>query len=129
MLLFNHPLFRQYRDNAPRWCKTLVDNALTELLGARMVTHNGPSTVTVSLLHQPEHKRYIAHVLHYIPVRKSATVDIIEEPSPIDNLELTLHLPEGFTKARLVPEGTALPVNGNTVTIPHAMGYAVVELT
>ena len=27
-LLFAHPLFSQYRDNAPRWCNTLVKNAL-----------------------------------------------------------------------------------------------------
>ncbi len=127
-LLFSHPMFGQYRDNAPHWCKVLIGNAIRELLGAQLVTHNGPSTVTVSLLEQPEHSRYIAHVLHYIPVRKSATIDTIEEASPLDDVTLTLSLPRTVTKARLVPNGEELPVTNGRVTLPRTMGYAVVDL-
>lgn len=129
VLLFAHPLFRQYRDNAPHWCKTLIKNAIRSLIGAPMVAHDGPSTLTVSVLDQPERHRYAAHILHYIPVRKSATIDIIEEASPIDQLTLTFDLPRPFTKARIVPEGRELKVEDGSVTIDKALGYVVIELS
>ena len=94
-----------------------------------MVAHDGPSTLTVSVLEQPQHQRYVAHILHYIPVRKSATIDVIEEASPIDNVTLAFNLPKAITRARIVPEGTELPVTDGCVTITGARGYVVLELT
>ena len=67
-------------------------NALDELLPTRLVLTE-PSTVCVSLPVQPEHSR-TARILTYIPVRASpATIDIIEERTPVDNLTLTLNIP------------------------------------
>ena len=129
VLLFAHPLFAQYRDCAPGWVKQIVKNALDLLLPERLVRHDGASTVTVSLLDQPEHHRTCAHILSYIPVRKSATIDIVEERTQACDLHLTLHIPRGFTRARLVPEGIPLAVEGERVTVPCVDGYAIVELT
>lgn len=129
VLLFAHPLFAQYRDCAPGWVKQIVKNALDLLLPERLVRHDGASTVTVSLLDQPEHHRTCAHILSYIPVRKSATIDIVEERTQARDLRLTLHIPRGFTRARLVPEGISLAVEGERVTVPCVDGYAIVELT
>ena len=129
VLLFAHPLFAQYRDCAPGWVKQIVKNALDLLLPERLVRHNGASTVTVSLLDQPEHHRTCAHILSYIPVRKSATIDIVEERTQARDLHLTLRIPRGFTRARLVPEGIPLAVEGERVTVPCVDGYAIVELT
>ena len=129
VLLFAHPLFAQYRDCAPGWVKQIVKNALDLLLPERLVRHDGASTVTVSLLDQPEHHRTCAHILSYIPVRKSATIDIVEERTQARDLHLTLHIPRGFTRARLVPEGIPLAVEGERVTVPCVDGYAIVELT
>lgn len=129
VLLFAHPLFAQYRDCAPGWVKQIVKNALDLLLPERLVRHDGASTVTVSLLDQPEHHRTCAHILSYIPVRKSATIDIVEERTQACDLHLTLHIPRGFTRARLVPEGIPLAVEGDRVTVPCVDGYAIVELT
>lgn len=129
VLLFAHPLFAQYRDCAPGWVKQIVKNALDLLLPERLVRHDGASTVTVSLLDQPEHHRTCAHILSYIPVRKSATIDIVEERAQACDLHLTLRIPRGFTRARLVPEGIPLAVEGERVTVPCVDGYAIVELT
>ena len=129
VLLFAHPLFSQYRDCAPGWVKQIVKNALELLLPERLVQHDGASTVTVSLLDQPEHHRTCAHILSYIPVRKSATIDIVEERTQARDLHLTLHIPRGFAHARLVPEGIPLAVDGKCVTVPCVDGYAIVELT
>ena len=126
-ILFAHPLFSQYRACAPLWCKILIKNALHLLLGKQLVTHNGPSTVTVSLLQKGE--TCYAHLLSYIPVRKCTDFDIIEERTQVSNLQLTLNLPNGLTEAKLVPSGMPLPVQDNTVTIPTVDGYAIVALS
>lgn len=128
VLVFSHPLFTQYRDCAPHWVKQIIHNALDMLLPDRLVRHDGPSTLTVSLLEQPEQKRTCAHILTYIPVRKSASIDIIEERTRVFDLTLTLSLPHGITSARLAPNGEELAVNRNRVTIPVVDGYAVVEI-
>jgi hypothetical protein len=129
VLYFSHSLFSQYRHNAPRWCKTLISNAIDLLLPQRLTRHNGPSTLTVSVLEQPEKQRYSVHLLSYIPVRKSASIDIIEERTPVRDLTLELHAPRKICGARLVPEGRELPVDqGGRVTIPLIDGYAILEL-
>jgi hypothetical protein len=128
-ILFSHPLFSQYRDNAPLWVKQLIKNALDLLLPERLVRHDGPSTVSVQLLHQPEKNRVCAHILSYIPVRKSATVDIIEERTTVNNLTLHFALPCSYKKAKMVPENIELDVTDGSVTIPAVNGYAIVELS
>jgi hypothetical protein len=129
VLYFSHPLFTQYRHNAPGWCKTLISNALDLLMPQRLTRHNGPSTLTVSALEQAEKQRYTIHLLSYIPVRKSATIDIIEERTPVRDITLRLNLPRKIRRAVLVPEGKELPLGrDNSVTVPLIDGYAILEL-
>ena len=134
VIYFCHPLFGQYRDNAPLWCKILVSNAIDLLLPQRLLRHNGPSTLAVSVLEQPEKKRYTVHLLSYIPVRKSAAFDIIEERTPARDVKLKLNLPKPAKKVFLVSAGPSdpvgkkeLPYNGE-VTVPVIDGYAILEI-
>ncbi len=128
VILFSHPLFQQYRRNAPNWCKKLIAGALKALLPARLVTHDGPSTVTASLLDQPQEKRVNLHLLSYVPVRKSAMIDIIEERTKVNHVEVSLHLPYEIKKARLVPENIDLQYQDGRLIVPEIDGYAIVEL-
>ncbi|MCL2361014.1 MAG: beta-galactosidase trimerization domain-containing protein [Defluviitaleaceae bacterium] len=129
VILFAHPLFEQYRHNAPHWCKQLMDNAISLLLPKRMVKHDGPSFISVNLLGQPEHKRVNAHVLSYVPQRKSAAIDIIEERIKLRNVRFEFNLPGKVIKqARMVPEGVSLAIEGNAVIVPEIDGYGIVEL-
>lgn len=128
VILFGHPIFQQYRKNAPFWCKKLISNAIDMLLGERLVRHDGPSTMTVSVLDQPEEARTNLHILSYVPVRKSATIDIIEERTVLRNVTVKVNIPRQFTQARLVPEDIPLEVKDGSVTIPEINGYAIVEL-
>ena len=128
VILFGHPIFQQYRKNAPFWCKKLISNAIDSLLGERVVRHDGPSTMTVSVLDQPEEARTNLHILSYVPVRKSATIDIIEERTVLRNVTVKVNIPRKFTQARLVPEDIPLEVKDGSVTIPEINGYAIVEL-
>ena len=128
VITFTHPLFAQYRENAPHWCKQLVSNAIDGLLPARIIRHDGPSTLRATLLHQPEHRRYAAHILCYIPVRKSATIDLVEERTAYRDLTLEIHVDHKLSSATLVPSGEALALHGNKLTLPLVDGYAVVQL-
>ena len=128
-ILFTHPIFEQYRDNAPVWCKKLISNAIDILHEKRMITHNGPSTMSVSVLDQADKNRTNLHILTYIPVRKSATIDIIEERTVQRNVTVTFNIDRKVTSARLVPENIQLKLEGNSVTIPEINGYAIVELS
>ncbi len=129
VILFSHPIFTQYRENAPLWCKKLIANAMDLLLEHRVVRHNGPSSMTVSVLDQPQHHRTNLHILSYVPVRKSATIDIIEERTILHNVTVTVNIPRKFTSARLVPENIPLEVTNGSFTIPEVNGYAIVELS
>lgn len=129
VMVFSHPLFSQYRKNAPLWCKKLISNALDLLLPRRVIRHDGPSTMTVSVLDQPEKQRTNLHILTYIPVRKSATIDIIEERTTVRGITLQVNLPRKFTSARMVPENRPLEVKGSTVFVPEVDGYGIIELS
>ena len=59
-----------------------------------------------------------------IPVRKSATIDIIEERTIQRNVTVTFNIDRKVTMARLVPENIPLKLEGNSVTIPEINGYA-----
>jgi hypothetical protein len=132
VLFFTHCIFNQYRETAPYWCRVLIDNAIKQMLPARMVAHDGPLTMTAQVLEQPEEKRYTLHLLTYIPVRKSAKIDIIEDRTKVRDVSVTLRLPKAVTRARLVPEGTALDIgfdgDAATICIPEVDGYGIVEL-
>ena len=127
-IVFGHPLFGQYRQNAPMWCKQLVANALDLLMPTRLVRHNGPSTLRVSLLDQKAQSRYALHVLHYVPVRKSATIDVVEERSIARDVVIELGTDKPIKSARLVPDGPALSLSENRIALPIVDGYAVIEL-
>lgn len=129
VILFSHPLFTQYRQNAPFWCKKLLSNAIDRLLETKMIRHDGPSTMTVSVLDQPEQNRTNLHILSYIPVRKSMDIDIIEERTVLRQVTISVELPRKFTSARLVPESIPLKIENGSLTIPEINGYAIVELS
>lgn len=128
VIVFSHPLFGQYRKCAPQWVKIMIKNAFHVLLPKQLVKHDGPSTLSVHLMDQPEQHRYVLHVLSYIPVRKSATIDIIEERTTVNDIGIKLNVDKKVSAARIVPEGVKLDIIDGSFTIPKCNGYAVVEL-
>ncbi len=82
----------------------------------RLVAHDGPSTLTVSLLRK-DGKTY-AHILSYIPVRKSEMIDIIEERTRVRDVTFRFNLPGGLSAARVVPDGVELEPRDGCVKVP-----------
>lgn len=131
-IYFMHPVFTQYHDNAPLWCKKLVAAAIRRLMGEPIVVTDGPSSLIANLSEQPDEKRYVLHLLHYIPERRGKAFDILEDVIPLHDLSLSLALPKPAASARLVPAGDDLPLESKderqTIRIPKLHGHAMVEL-
>ena len=105
---FAHPIFTQYRQNAPRWCKQLFLNALTRVLPDPLVTHDSFSTLNASLMLQEKHQRHVLHLLHYIPERRGKEFDTIEDVIPVYNVSINVNIPADIKTVTLQPQGKPL---------------------
>ncbi len=132
-IYFAHPIFTQYNQNAPRWCKRLVLNALDILLPQPLLRHDGPSNTVATITEQPEHKRWIVHLLNYIPERRGEDFDTIEDIIPIQDLRVSVRAPGGVKGVSLVPQKKSLEfkqVKGRVeFTVPKLVGHQMIELS
>jgi hypothetical protein len=130
VIYFAHPIFAQYQNNAPRWCKQLVSNAIDILLTEKLVEVEGPSSLIVSLNEQPHESRAVLHLLHYIPERRGQAFDIIEDVIPL--YDVNVSVAGEANSVRLVPSGEALDFENAQgrvhFTIPQIEGHAMVEI-
>ncbi|PPK48318.1 beta-galactosidase trimerization domain-containing protein [Clostridium algidicarnis] len=105
VIYFAHPIFKIYRKNCARWCKSIIKDAIEMLLDHKLVNHNGPSTVITAINRQADYNRDILHVLHYITEKRSEDIYTIEDVIPLYNLEFKLYVGEKQVKAvKMVPE-------------------------
>jgi hypothetical protein len=120
-----------YRDHGARVHRDLFLNVL-DLAGYRpMVATELPSAARISLLHQPQHERYVVHFL-YAPPMKRGDCEVIEDMPPLFNVPLRVDLPVELTKASLYPGGESLPLemenNALRLTIPRFRCHCAVVL-
>ncbi len=129
---FAQPLFTQYADNAPRWVRTLVGDALARLLPDPVMTVDGPHALIATVNRQAEPDRYVVHLLCYLPMRTSDKIDIVDEVIPIHDVAVTLRVGKPVSSVSLAPSGEALDFtrDGDAVrfVLPRLDGHAVVAL-
>lgn len=132
VIYFIHPVFTQYHQNAPLWCKRLVGNAIKMLLPEPVVRVDGPSSLLVSLNEQPEKRRRVLHLLHYIPERRGEAFDVIEDVILLRNLKVSLRQDHPVKQILLVPQNQALQfsnVGGRIAfTVPELKGHQMVSI-
>ncbi|NJN25717.1 MAG: beta-galactosidase [Cyclobacteriaceae bacterium] len=130
-MYFTHPIFTQYQHNAPKWCKTLVVNAIDSMLDNQVIRLDAPSTAQCTVNEQDG--KYIVHVLHYIPERRGEQFDIIEDVIPIFNIRASVAFPKKARKVMLVPEMKSLSFetkNGRVeFVLPEIKGHQMVEIS
>jgi len=106
-------------------------------LGKPLVTHTGPSTlqVTVNQQQKPneDKARWIVHLLHYIPIRRSDTIDVIEDVIPLHDIDVCIRVEQSVAAARLVPDDVPVSFEQRNdevaLKIKHINGHQMVELT
>lgn len=131
-IYFSHPVFSLYRSHSPLWCKKMVLNALDRLVPSPLVRVEGPSTLRVSVLDQPAHARRILHLLHYVPVRRGESFDVVEDIIPLSDVRLSVRCGAKVRRVSLVPGNEALPFQrvGERVEfiVPRVSGHQMVCL-
>jgi len=104
-LYFAHKIFEQYSQYGSPWVKRLFLNGLGLLLPEPLLRHDGPSTLVATLTEQAEARRWIVHLLHYIPQRRATELEIIEDVIPLRQVKVSLKLPRAASQVLLQPGG------------------------
>lgn len=132
VVYFAHPVFRMYDDEACRWVKRIVRNAIDLLLPVALVKHDGPSSLIVTLNEQAAESRYVMHLQHYIPERRGNAFDTVEDVIPLYDLTITVRPPRPIRSATLVPESESLPIESTdgavSFNVPRLVGHQMIEL-
>jgi hypothetical protein len=132
-IYFSSPIFSQYNDNAPLWCKRLVLNALNLLLPDPLVKHDGPSTLQLTLTQQASQGRWILHLLHFIPERRSDALDVIEDVIPLFKVKVGVKAPALVREVTVAPEEAPLAFRAEesytVFELERIDGHAMVSLT
>ncbi len=123
------PVFRSYLRYANRPYRTLVRNCIRLLLPKPLLSTNAPSTARLTLLEQEQPSRFVCHVLHYVPERRTRSglsgwdgeIDIIEDVLPLHDVEVRVRVAGHPRRAVLAPQEAPLD-------FAYADGYATVVL-
>ena len=132
IIYFSHPIFTIYNDKAPKWCKQFVHNALDMLLQERIFKTDGPTTLISALNYQKKEKRYVLHLLHYIPLRRGLEFDTIEDRIPLYDLEVDLKCLEKPKSIQTVPQGKNVDFvyknNRILLEVPEVRGHQMIAI-
>ena len=137
VIYFSHPIFTMYQANAPLWCRKLLAAAVDLLLPQPALTIQAPSSVIAALARQPEAGRQVLHLLHYIPERRGAAFDVVEDVIPLYNLPISLRVEGPVERVACVPQGACVPQEALSFTqedgrvrftVPCLTGYQVIEV-
>ena len=127
-----HPIFRQYRERAPRWCKLLIRNAIDLLLDEPVLRVEAPSTAIFTVNRQAEENRLVVHALHYVPERRSEQLEIVEDIIPLHEVPVSVRVEQKVASVRLVPQGEQLGFTFGAgrcgFVIPRIEGTQMVEI-
>ena len=119
------PIFQTYADYGYQFHRQLIGNCIVRFLPDPLIKSDAPSTAQITVTEQSG--RWIVHILNYVPERRAPGLDIVEEASPIVNLNVALRLGERPRQVYLVPQRRNLElgyINGYAhVVVPIVNGH------
>jgi hypothetical protein len=125
-----HAMGRIYREHGARQHRQYLLNALRLIYGGPILDVQMPSCGRVSLVHQPQHGRYVAHLM-YAPALQRGRCLVLEDMPPLYGVTVALLVPERVQSAHLPLNGGTLSLeqDGNRVrvTVPEVAGHQIVE--
>ncbi|MGL4610781.1 MAG: beta-galactosidase trimerization domain-containing protein [Trueperaceae bacterium] len=134
VIYFAHPIFTQYAENSPPPCQALLLAAIKRLLPKPLLTHDAPTTLQAHLtsLQKDKQQSLVLHLLHYVPQKKSRTLELIDTVIPLFNVGVTLREDKKVKAVRVVPEGRELPFRQEkksvSFVVPEVQGHAHLEV-
>lgn len=133
-IYLSHPVFSIYQQRHPKWCREIVNDAIELLMPQRLLYHDGPTSLLACLNEQPHEHRYVLHLLHYIPEKRSDKLFTIENVIPLYQLEVKLYLPKTVQRISTVVgqeniSFTRIDNGGISFTVPKVDGHEMLVLT
>jgi hypothetical protein len=107
-----HGLDRMYYRHGAKVHRRFFANALRQMHPRPLVEACLPSAGRISLLHQPDRRRYVLHLLYATPLQRGRCL-VIEDLVPLRDVAVTLRLPVTPTRVRLVPGDAVLPTRAS----------------
>ncbi len=128
------PLFGAYRQHAVTAYRDLVGALLHRLAPDHLIEAGTlPTTAEVTLLRQTEPARSLLHLIHAVPQRRGAAIDIVEDVLPLHGVRVGVRTGHPVREVTLAPGNEVLPHeerDGVTwVTVPRVAGHQVVVFT
>ncbi len=126
-----NPVGAMYHKDAARLHRDLFLNALRLVYPRRLQTLavDAPSGARVSLVHQPEQRRYVAHLL-YAPPMPRGRCQLIEDLVPLFDVPVRLRVPEKVRRAWLPLARQTLPMRrvagAVEVVVPRLQAHQMV---
>ena len=122
------PIFQTYADYGYQFHRQLIGNCIAKFLPDQLIKSDAPSTAQITVTEQSG--RWIVHILNYVPERRAPGLDIVEETSPIVNLNVSLRLGQRPRQVYLAPQRRDLQLgyaNGYAhVVVPIVNGHQIV---
>jgi len=130
-----YPLFRAYKLHGNQIYKQVIAGLLASLLPDPLLKVEAPSTAEATVLRQEVggETRLVAHLLHYVPQRRTPSLDLVEDVIPLYDVGLAVKAPSRPRRAYLAPQGTDLPLQWDGVyascRVPKLEGHQLICFT
>ncbi|MFW6288139.1 MAG: alpha-amylase family protein, partial [bacterium] len=129
IVYITNPLFSDYYNTGVKIYKDIIFRCIDLLYPESLIIADLPSTMEVTYRIQNEKK--IIHLLNYIPQRRTAELDIVEDVIPLYNIEIKIKSKKA-QKVYLAPSGKLLDYNyldGYIKTIiPEIRGHQIIVI-
>lgn len=129
------PLFRAYKLHGNQIYKQIVQALVDALLPDPLLKVEAPSTAEATVLSQEVagERRMVAHLLHYVPQRRTPSLDLVEDVIPLHDVRLSVKTGREPARVYLAPQGSDLGVRWDgtyaTCTVPRIDGHQIVCFT
>jgi hypothetical protein len=123
-----HRLGEIYYRHGARVHKQLFVNALRLLYTRQVVRTELPSAGRVNVVHQPDRRRYVVHLMYAPPLQRGRCL-VIEDIPTLYDVPVQLNVPDQVRRVYLAPSQVPLALNRNgrlTVTVPQVTGHQAV---
>lgn len=131
VVYFASSIFSCYNQFASKCDRKLVDYGLSLLLDKKKVQSNLPSTAEVTLRTSSiDPLTSVLTIMHYVPQRRTSTIDIIEDIIPLHNIEFSITDNAEAKSVFDAATGEEIPSTNNEGTIKFTLdkvdGYRVI---
>lgn len=119
-ITISYPIFKAYASHGNIPMRDLIGRCIDRLLPDPLLRAGGPSFLEVSMTTQK--KRTVVHLVSFVPQRRTATLDIVEEPTPLVKMPLSVKLARKPRRTYLAPDNVE-------VDFEYHAGRAELEVT